>query len=350
MIKFRIAWLQIATGIAAVILSFIVTSILVLAAGANPLEVFYHVVISPFTSRVNILEILARMTPLIFTGLAVVVAFKTGFWNIGAEGQLYAGALAATWGGITFSNLPALTLIPLVITLGFAAGALWALIAALLKIRFKVDEVVTTLLLNYVMILVVGAILNGPWRDPVSMWPQSPRIATQACYPIIVSRSRVHLGLLVALAIVPIVHFLFRRTTFGFEMRTVGANISAARYAAMNVNRAILLAAAISGGIAGLAGVGEILGVHHQLIETISGGLGYTGIVAGTLGGLNPWGTLSATVFLSTIETGARISARVTGIPTHLADVIKGTLLITTLAALFINRYQIGRKLWKQHY
>src|SRR5262249_40889806 len=153
---------------------------------------FYELLINPLTKNNTRLDILVTATPLILTGVAVTLAFACGYFNIGVEGQLYAGAIAAAWVGTLVTNLPQWVAIPLMIVAGFIAGALWALVPALMKVRLRVDEVVTTLLLNSVMAFLVSALLNGPWRDPETGWPQSPTIAESAIFPQIIARSRVH--------------------------------------------------------------------------------------------------------------------------------------------------------------
>jgi simple sugar transport system permease protein len=223
--------------------------------------------------------------------------FSTGYWNIGAEGQLYAGAIAGAWLGIVLKGVSPVIGIPLMILGGFTAGLLWALPPALLKVRLHVDEVVTTLLLNSVIVFLVSYVLNGPWRDPVSMWPQSPEIAAGTVFFKLIPRSRLHFGFLVALVVIAAEWFILTRSSLGLRMRAVGLGKDAARFAGINVNRTVLIAALVSGGIAGLAGVGEVAGIHFHLIDSISDGLGYSGVIIATLGGLNPLGVGLAGLF-----------------------------------------------------
>jgi simple sugar transport system permease protein len=226
---------------------------------------------------------------------------------------------------------------------GFAAGALWALPPAILKVRYQVDEVVTTLLLNSVMLFLVSALLNGPWRDPVSGWPQSPELALSAQFPQLIPRSRVHLGALVAVVAVIVLWWVLTRTRFGLELRAAGLGREAARFMGVRVGRAVLMAALISGGIAGLAGVNEVAGIHYHLIEAISPGYGYTGIIIATLGGLTAAGVGLAGLFLALIDTGALSTSRALGIPVYLGDVIQAALLLVSLAALLLTGYRLRR-------
>src|SRR4051812_47283662 len=198
-------WMRAAIPFIAIAITFVLVSVLVIAAGANPFSAFVELMITPLTKTTSRWDILVTATPLLLTGVAVTLAFACGYYNVGAEGQLYAGAIAAAWIGTLVTNLPSWVAIPLMLLGGFVAGALWALIPAILKVRLKVDEVVTTLLLNSVVGFIVSALLNGPWRDPTTGWPQSPTIADSAQFPQIIPRSRVHFGLIVALVVAALV-------------------------------------------------------------------------------------------------------------------------------------------------
>lgn len=336
-------WQRALIPVAAITFTFLLTAALLAVVRANPFEAFYFMLIDPLTAPVSALEVLVKATPLLLTSIAVVFAFSAGYYNIGAEGQLYAGALAAAWvGQLPLAHaLPAFVVIALMLVAGFLAGMLWALIPALLRVRLNVDEVVTTLLLNSVMLFLINAILTNFWLDPVTFWPQSPRIA--ADYPILVSGSRVHLGLLVGLAAMGLVWWALNRTPFGLRLRAAGLGREAARFMGVNVTHTLLVAALISGGIAGLAGVGEVAGIHHRLLEDISPGYGYSGIVIATLGAVNPFGAGLASVFIALILTGGQSVSRQMGIPNFLADVVQATLLLTTLGMLLFTRYRIRR-------
>ena len=334
-------WFRPLIPLLAVVFTMILTSVLVLMVGANPLHAFYYFLIDPLSSRVSFIEVLVKSTPLLLTGAAVAFAFVGGFWNIGAERQLLMGATAATAIGIQMEGVPPWIAIPLMLAGGFAAGMLWVLIPALMRIKLHIDEVVTTLLLNAVALLIVSALLNGPWRDPVSQWPQSPEIAASAIFPKIIPRTRLHLGFLIALAVIIIVWFVLTRTPFGLKMKAVGLGPQAARFAGINVDRTLLISALVSGGIAGLAGVNEVAGIHYHLIDAIAGGQGYTGIIVATLGTLNAWGVMLAAFFIGLIDTGAQSVSRALGVPSYLGGVIQATLLLVTLAFLLLQRYRI---------
>jgi simple sugar transport system permease protein len=338
-------WLRVLIPLASIFLTFLLTSVFVLAYEANPLQAAYYFLIDPLSNPVRLIEVLVKATPLLLTGTAVAFAFSGGYWNIGVEGQLYMGATAATAIGLQMHNVPAWLALPLVIVGGFLAGMGWAILPALMKVRLKIDEVVTTLLLNYVAIFLVSAILNGPWRDPVSQWPQSPEIAASAILPRLIPRSRLHLGFILALLVIFGVWFILSRTSFGLKMKAVGFNMEAARFAGIHVERTMLMVALISGGIAGLAGAGEVAGIHFHLIDAISPGYGYTGIIIATLGTLNPIGVSLAALFIGLIDTGAQTVSRALGVPAYLGDVLQATLLLVTLGLLLLQSYRITLRL-----
>lgn len=347
MLKLRIEraaaplWMRPLIPVIAVVITFVLVSVLILWAGANPFAAVIELLINPLTRAGARADILMLATPILLTGTSVAVAFLAGYYNIGAEGQLYAGAIFAAWIGAQAEGLHPAVAIGLMLIAGFAAGMLWALLPALLKTRLSVDEVVTTLLLNSVMLLLVSALLNGPWRDPVSGWPQSPTIALSAQFPVIIPRSRVHLGFIIAVVTLLAVWWMLMRTRFGLELRAIGKNREAAQFLGIPVRRRVLAAALISGGIAGLAGVSEVGGIHYYLIGTLSPGFGYTGIIVATLGTLSMPGVMFSALFLALVNRGAISASRELSVPVYLSDVIQAVLLLVTLAVLLLNRYRI---------
>ena len=333
-------WLNLGLPLLAVAATLVLCSGLILLAGANVFTAYEKLFLSALSSRFNLVETFVKATPLIFTGLAVAVAFRARFWNIGAEGQLLAGAMAAAFVG-ALEALPAWSLVPGMILAGAAAGALWAIIPAVLKTRLKVDDVVTSLLLNFIIFYGMMALLDGPWKDPLSGYPDSPDIRMAAEFPILLHATRLHLGVLLAFIATAGTWLLMRRTTMGFSIQAVGENPVAARYAGFSIDRVILITAAVSGALAGLAGVGEVGGLHFQVMAGLSPGYGYTGIVIAMLARLNPLGVIPAALFFAVIITGAEAMSRATGVPVFLADVIQGTALVAMLVALLFTRYRI---------
>jgi len=332
-----------AMPVAAVVVTFALTAGIVLAAGANPVEAYEEFLVTPLKSEFGVLEVLVSMTPILFTGAAVALAFRAGYWNIGAEGQLMCGAIAAAWVGQVADGWPRAAVLPVMVALGALAGAVWALAPALLRIRFGIDEVVTTLLLNPVALLIVSGLLNGPWRDPETRFPESPRIATSAEFPQLVDRSRLHLGFVLALAIVAVGWFVTTRTATGVRLRAVGLSPRGARFAGISVERTLLGAALVSGAIAGIAGVSEVAGIQFRLTEGLSAGFGFTGVVVATLGGLSMIGVAAAAFFLGLVNVGAGTASRVLDVPSQLGGIITAALLLVAVALLIFRRYRIAR-------
>ncbi|MGH2418791.1 MAG: ABC transporter permease [Candidatus Limnocylindria bacterium] len=327
----------------AIVITFAITAVPILLAGANPVEAYAAFVLVPLTSQFTLLEVLVTATPILFTGTAVAIAFRAGYWNIGAEGQLLLGAIAAAGIGMFVGELPPLVALPLMIVGGAVGGAAWALVPALLRVRFGIDEVVTTLLLNPVALLLVNGLLHGPWRDPVTGFPESPRIATAAEFPTLIDRSRLHLGILLALVVLAIAWYVLARTPAGLRLRAAGLSPRGARFAGINVSRTLLAAALVSGAIAGLAGVSEVAGIQNRLTGGLSPGYGYTGIVVATLGTLTLPGVALAAIFLGDLTVGASSAARSLGIPSQLGAVVQGVLLLTTVALLALRRQRFQR-------
>ena len=333
-------WLNLALPFLAVAATLILCAGLIALAGADVIEAYAILFTSALGSEFALTETLVKATPLVFTGLAVAVAFRAKFWNIGAEGQLLAGAMAAAFIG-AHQGLPVWSLVPLMILGGALAGGLWAALPALLKVRLKVDDVVATLMLNFVMLYTMMALVDGPWKDPLSGYPDSPDIRMAAEFPILIEATRLHLGVLLAALATLATWFLMRWTTLGFAIRAVGENPRAARHGGIVIGRVVLLTALISGGLAGLAGVGEVAGLHFQVMATLSPGYGYTGIVIAMLARLSPLGVVPASLFLAAVITGAEAMSRQTGVPVFLADVFQGTALISMIVALLFVAYRV---------
>lgn len=335
-------WFGLVVAPAAIAVTFVVTLGFVLAAGANPLEAYDTFMVEPLTSRFTGLEVLVAATPLLFTGAAVAIAFRAGYWNIGAEGQLLVGAIAAAWAGTIVDGLPRILAVAVMAALGALGGAVWALAPALMRVHLGVDEVVTTLLLNPVALLIVTGLLNGPWRNPETQFPESERISANAEFPQILPDSRVHLGFVLALAIIAVAWFVLARTPTGLRLRAIGLSPEAARFAGIDVERMLLGAALVSGAIAGIAGASEVAGISYQLTDGISSGFGFTGIVVATLGALSMPGVVVASLFLGDLVVGADSAGFELGVPSQLADIVKGALLLVVIALLVLRRYRVS--------
>ena len=337
--------LSVGAPLLAILGALVLCALPLAVAGAPVLEAYGLMLRGALGSRFALTETLARAAPLILTGLAAALAFRAKLWNIGGEGQLYLGAVAAVVVGSTAWAASPYVMIPAVMLAGFAAGALLLLIPTLLKTRLGVDEVVTTLLLNFVVLLFVSLLVEGPLQDPMSMgWPQSEPIVEEATLPRLIARTRVHLGLVIALVAAALAWLLVARTRWGFEIRAVGANPSAARFAGMSTQAVLLRVAILSGGLAGLAGVGEVAGVRGYLTTDLSPGYGYSGIVVAMLVQLNPLGVVAAALFVAVIFVGADSMGRALGVSSYIADLIVATSLLTMLLATLWLRYRVR---WK---
>ena len=333
---------------AAIAFTLGVALLLVAWAGAPIGETYALIFDGAFGSRFAWSETLTRATPLMLTGLSAAVAFRARLWNIGAEGQLYAGALAAVavgglHGGTGF-DVPAFVLFPAMLAAAVLAGALLLAIPTLLRTRMGVDEVVTTLLLNFIVLLFVSLMLDGPMKDPTALgWPQSVALRDDLMLAKLIARTRVHTGIVYAIGLAIALAFLLRATTFGFAARAVGANARAARFVGVPVSSTMTIVALISGGLAGFAGAIEVAGRTGYVTLDMSPGYGYSGIVIAMLAGLSPTGVLVAAIFIAGVLVGADSMSRGVAVPTYIADVIVAVSLLSMLVAALFVRYRIRR-------
>jgi len=332
--------------IAAIAFTLLVGSLLVLWAGAPVGQAYGLLLKGGFGSVFALSETLTRAIPLMLTGLAATVAFKARLFNIGAEGQLYVGALAAVAvGGLhdgTGFALPPALLFVLMMLAAALAGALLLLGPALMKARLGVDEVVTTLLLNFIVLLFVSMMLDGPMKDPIAMgWPQSVTLMDELTLGKLIAQTRVHTGLLWASTLAVGLWALMKFTVLGFNIRAVGANARAAAFAGVPVTRTVVLVAMLSGALAGLAGAIEVAGRTGYLTLDMSPGYGYTGIVIAMLAGLNPLGVVAAAIFVAGVLVGADSMSRGVAVPTYIAEVIVAISLLSMLVATAFARYRL---------
>ncbi len=313
-------------------------------AGAAPLQVVGLIAKGAAGSKFALLETLNRATPLIFTGLAVAVAFRAKLWNIGAEAQLYLGAVMAVVLGTGALAWPAAALLPAMAMAAMAAGAMALLVPTFLKTRFGVDEVVTTLLLNFVALLFVSYLLEGPLKDPMGLgWPKSAALIPEARLPRMAEGLRLHWGFGLALIAAGLVWVLQVRTIWGFEMRAVGLNAKAARFAGMPVTAVLIRTAVLSGGLAALAGFSEVAGAKGNLTTDLSPGFGYTGIIVAMLALLNPLGVVVAAIFVAGVFVGADSMSRAAGVPTYIADIVLAAALLGMVLAIGLGRMRVRR-------
>jgi simple sugar transport system permease protein len=303
-------------------------ALLVGASGHSPVDAFLTIWHGAVGNAYNLSETLLKTTPLIFTGLAVTLAFRAGIWNIGADGQFILGALIGTALGVKAMHFPAPLLFMLMILGAIAAGAFWGILAGWLREHRGVFEVITTIMLNVIALQILGYAVHGPLQEAAQTYPQSDRLVEAARLSQLWSGTRLHSGVIIAALLAGLSWLVLFRLPFGFRLRVIGQNPKAARFAGINVSRHIVAAIAFSGGIAALGGAVEVAGVTHRLYENISPGYGYTGIAVAMLGRLHPLGVLPAAFLFGALESGARALQRDMGISPVLAEVIQGMVIL----------------------
>ena len=327
---------------AALFAAGLICGLLVMLSGASPFSVFGLMAKGAAGSQFALLETLTRATPLIFTGLAAAVAFRAKLWNIGGEAQLYAGGVMTAVLGTGLLPLPAPVLIPFLMIMAMLAGACMLLAPALLKTRFGVDEVVTTLLLNFIMLLFVSMLLEGVLKDPMGLgWPQSKKVIAEAVLPRLVEGKRLHLGFIIAVLAALVVWIIDRKSALGYEMRAVGFNPKAAKFAGIPVNLVLVKTAILSGGLAALAGFSEVAGLKGNLSLDLSPGFGYTGIVVAMLAMLHPLGVVAAAIFVAAVFVGADAMSRSAGVPSYIAQVMVAVSLLCMVTAMMLTQYRL---------
>jgi len=323
---------------AAVLLAVLATlaaaAVLLLLGGFDPIAAARALVGGAFGSSDALLSItLVRSVPLILTGLAVALAFKAGVWNIGAEGQLYAGAIAAAWVGLTFGGLPALLVVPAVMLAAAAAGAVWAAVPALMKLRLGVGEVITTILMNFVGIHLAAFVVRGPLQESRGVFAQTDQIAEAARLPALVPGTRLHVGFALAVVLAVGLAVVLRRSVLGFRIAATGASPEAARISGrIDTRRVVAVAFLGSGAIAGIAGGVEVSGVTFALYEGLSPGWGYTAIAVALLARLGPVAVIGTGILFGALAAGGSAMQRDAGIPNVWTGVIEALVILAVLA------------------
>jgi general nucleoside transport system permease protein len=308
-------------------LALIVGAVIMWVSGKDALTAYKMLFDSAVGTERARADSLLAATPIIFTGLATLVAFRAGIFNVGVEGSLYLGAFAAAWTGFTMTALPGWLLIPLSLTIGGLAGGLWGLIPGFLKARFRVDEIVTTIMLNYVAILFTTYLVTGPFFVPGMANAMSAEVAPQAQLARIIPRSQWNIGFFLALICVVVVALIIRRTTLGYELRTLGANPIFARWSGMPTAKIILQVMFLSGLIGGLAGGVQALGVHYRFVANFSRGFGFDGIVVALLGRNSPFGALLAAILFGALRSGGATMEMFTNVPRDLVDILQAVII-----------------------
>ncbi len=315
-------------SVAAVFFALLVGVVILLLTRHDPVSVYSALWQGAFGSRRGFGETLLSATPLILGGLAVAISFRCGLFNLGAEGQIALGGLGAAWAGHWIQGLPIYIHLPLALLAGSLAGSAWSALAGVLKARFQMHEVITTIMMNYIAFNIAGWAVStgGPMKAPGQI-PASPPIEETAKLPRILAGTRLHPGVLIALACVIFVWYLLFRTRLGYAIRAVGLNPTAAEYGGISVGRSIVITMAISGALAGLAGAVEVLGIHYRLYETFSPGYGWDAIAVALLGMLHPFGTLLAALLFGALRAGSIPMQTVANVSRDMINVISALVI-----------------------
>lgn len=313
------------------LVGLLIGAILIWISGSNPLEAYSIMIKGAFGGQRQITETLLKTCPILLIGLGMTVAFRARVWNIGGEGQYYIGALFGGLVALYWVKLPQPLLWICLLLAGVIGGMLWALIPAVFKIRFGMNEIISTLMLNYIAILSMTYLTRGPLQEPGGVLPVSAKFDRITQLPVLPG-TRIHLGVFLAFLLVPLIYVLLWKTPLGFRLRVVGSRPSVAQYAGISVNRAILTAMLISGGMAGLAGIIEVLMIHTRLKGTISGGYGFSAVLVALLGRMNPAWVAVASVFFAALIIGAETMHVLSGLPPELADAIQAVIVLSVLA------------------
>ncbi len=337
--------IKIITPIISLIVAFFISVGIFSLAGVPPLTTIRVVIFGAFGSFHNFSETIVKMIPLLLTGLSVTLAFKVRFFNIGAEGQLIFGAITAS--GIAlflpniFPDIPRIVLLPILILAGMIGGAVWILIPVLLKSYYRVSEVITTIMLNYVSILFMQYLYDGPWKDQHGWgFPGSARFVESALMPRFFG-TRIHFTIILALGIAILLYWLLRNSRLGYEISVIGLNERAAQYAGMNTKKKLIIVVMLSGSIAGLAGVGEVSGVHCRLFEGLIAGYGFTATSIAWLARLNPLAVIPVAFFIAALSLGGDQLQIQLALPVSAVQIFIGIILLIILAGDFFLRYSI---------
>ncbi len=331
----------IAAPVAGALVGLLIGALLIRIAGADVLDAYTTMVRGAFGGSRQLTETILKAAPLLLVGLGLTVAFRARVWNIGGEGQYYMGALLGGVIALTFSDWPRPLLLVAMLLAAAVGGALWALLAGVLKVRWGMSEIISTLMLNYIAILLIEYMARGPLQEPGGYLPESAQFVPAARMPVILG-SRIHLGVVLTVLLVPVVYALLWSTPLGFRLRAVGSRPSVARYAGINVERAILFVMAFSGVLIGLAGIIEVSTLHTRLKGDITGGYGFSGILVALLGRMHPVGVAVASILFAALIIGAEAMHVVSGLPDALADAIQAVIVLSVLAVDALARRRQG--------
>lgn len=320
-------------------LALIAGGIFILALGKNPFSVYQTIFLGAFRSKMAMQGTIKIAIPLLITSLAITLAFKMKFWNIGGEGQIIMGGIFATYFALFHSDWPHWLLLIVMLLAGMIGGGLWGLIPAFFKSKFGTNETLFTLMLNYIALYMIKYFTEGPWRDPTSSG--FPKIATFVPNAQLDKVFGVHAGWIIAVILVFLVFFYLQYTKQGYEIAVVGESQNTARYAGMNVSRIVMRTMFLSGAICGIAGMTQATGAAYTLGESITGGVGFTAIIVAWLARLNPLFSVFFTLFLSALQKGSSVMQSAFGLSTYVSDVLQGIILFVILGVDFFTQYKL---------
>lgn len=327
---------------ASIILALLLCGIFIAANEMNPITVYKKMFTGAFGTSYGLTETLVKSIPLLLCGLGVAIAYRISVWNIGAEGQFAAGAMAATAVTIYFPNMPSVLIIPAMIVFSIVAGGFWGLLTAIPRTYFQVNELVTSLMLNYVALLAMNYFVFGPWKDPNGMNFPGTAIFKEAQSLPVLGDTRLHLGIIFGIIAIVLYGLFIKYTRFGYELRLIGANPEAAKNAGIRISRHILLVMILSGGLAGLAGMAEVSGVSHRLMYGISPGYGYTAIIVAWLAKLHPIGLIISSFLFGGLIVGG-FSVQTIGLPSSFSQMLQGAILFFLIAGGTVSKFRIRR-------
>ncbi len=338
-----------ALPLAAVFVALLVGAVILLLLRADPLKAYAALIGGALGNASGLTQSAVKATPLLLVALGIIIAFRASVINIGAEGQIIAGALMATWFSITFKAWPGAVLIPATLTMGFLAGAAWGFVPGVLKARLGVNEILSTVMMNAIALQLMNYLLSGPLIDPAEVQAgtfiaQSARLPQQVWLPRLVPQTLLHAGAILAVALALAVYVFLWRTTLGYRIRAVGLNPDASRYAGIPVPFYQALALTLAGGFAGLAGVVEVIGVHHRLLEGITSGYGFSGIVAALFGKLHPLWAIPAAFLFGSLLVGADKMQRAVQVPSALVDTLLGVVVLFVVGSDLWVRVRAARR------
>ncbi len=351
--KFWIDWKDLvfraALPILAMLAALLIGAVVLLFLKVNPLSAYASIISGVFGSLSGFTQSLVKATPLLLVGLGICIAFRASMINIGAEGQIILGALGATAWSLAFRTWPSWILIPTTLLASFLAGAAWGFFPGLLKARFQVNEILSTVMMNAIALQLMNLLVRGPLIDPAGITAgtylaQSERLPEAVWLARLIPQTLLNTGTILAVVLAFVVYLFLWRTTLGFRIRAVGLNPDASRYAGVNVPFYQALSLTLAGGFAGLAGAVEVMGVHHRLLEGITSGYGFSGIVAALFGGLHPLGLIPAAWLFGSLLVGADKMQRAVQVPSALIDTLLGLVVLFVVGSAYLSQKWAARR------